>query len=68
MLRVVEYIADRAEAFKIDGVLRIRFEIFAESDDEVVHGAGGDDSGVSPADFQDLFSRERPAPVGDKEF
>ncbi len=68
MPRVVKYVADRAAAFKIDGVLRILFEIFAESDDEVVHGAGGNDSGVSPADFQDLFSRERLAPVGDKEF
>ncbi len=68
MPRVVKYVADRAEALEIDGVLRICFEIFTESDDEVVHGAGGYDPGISPADFQDLFSRERLAPMGDKEF
>ena len=55
-LRVVKYVANRAEAFEIDGILRIRFEIFAEPDDEVVHSTGGDDPGVSPADFQYLIS------------
>ena len=49
-------------------MLGVVFKVFAEADNEIVHGPRGHDAGVTPADFQELFSWERFAPVGDKQF
>ena len=52
---MIEYVAYGPEASEIDGLLGVLFEVSAEADDEIVHGASGDDPGVSPADFQEPF-------------
>ena len=65
---MIEYVAYGPEASEIDGLLGVLFEVSAEADDEIVHGAGVDDPGISPADFQELLPGERLATVGDKQF
>ncbi len=63
---MVKNISHRPEAFKIDRIFRIFFKILPKPHNKIIHSPCCHASGVSPADFQQLASGKRLAPIGDK--
>ena len=51
-----EFVSDASNAFEMNRIFGIDFEIFAEAHDKIVHGAGRHAADVAPADFKDFLA------------
>ena len=65
---MIENIPHRPDALEMDRVPGVLFEIFAEPDDEIVHGAGAGVAVVSPDALQDFAPGQGPSAIGDEKF
>jgi hypothetical protein len=60
---MIEDITHGSEAPEINGLMGIVLKVLAQAHDEVIHGPRGDDTGIAPADFEELLSGEWFSPV-----
>ena len=63
----IENISYRPQAYEINGFARIVLEIFAQSDNKIIHRSCRGFAAVSPADFKKPVAGQRLSLVGDEQ-